>query len=191
MTSTVANAEVQKGAYLGIGAGTVHSNIAGRADRIINYTTLDEREKADVAAKFYGGYSWGMFGVEGGYYKLGNYKLSGTLGTTPAADEFSAKALGVAAVLTLPAGTDFSFFGKLGLASVTTDYSCVTLCAGVENTSTKSIVPMVGIGASWSFAKHFALRGDIETFRGAKFKYLDATEKASYDMYSISAEFHF
>ena len=205
--NSLAYAELPRGAYVGLGAGTVHSTIASKANRVVGYAPPSEREKSDVTTKLYTGYSWGAWGVEAGYHDLGAYKLTGDwyvlnssgviIGTAPVSDKFSAKALALNAVYFLPAGDAFTLFGKLGLASVKTRYECQTLCGytngvtTIANNSTTSLTPVIGLGASWNVAKHFALRGEFETFRGAKFKYLDAISKANYDSYSLSAEFRF
>lgn len=207
LLSSLAHAELSKGVYVGAGVGTVHSTIATQANRIVGYAAPNERDKSDFGGKLYGGYSWGSLSLEGGYYKLGSYELNGDwyvldgsgaiIGTTPVSDKFSAKALALSVLYTIPAGESFSFSGRLGVASVKTDYKCETLCGlsngttTVANNSTTSAVPVVGLGVSWYITKHIALRGDIESFRGAKFKYLDGSGKANYDLYTVGGEFRF
>jgi Outer membrane protein beta-barrel domain len=191
LLSSPAFADGFSGAYLGGGAGLTTSNVAAKANNLVFYTSLTERARSDSGYKLYGGYSWGKIAVEGGVYGLGTYKLSGLIGSAASADQFKAKALAVSVVGTAAVSDAVALHGKLGVARVTADYSCITLCTGVSETSTKSTVPFVGAGMSWSVSKHFAVRADAETFRGAKFQYLGTTAKANYELYSLGAEVRF
>ncbi|MFT3734440.1 MAG: hypothetical protein QM776_05400 [Rhodocyclaceae bacterium] len=147
------------------------------------------RTSARRATRFYGGYSFGYVGIEGGYYDLGTYRYSGHYSGSYSSDKFASKAAGLFVTGNYELSESFGLHGKLGVARVTTRYTCQALCTGFSDNTESSIKPALGIGVSWQAVKNFALKLDFETFRGARYQYGPASLKANYDMVSLGAEF--
>lgn len=189
--STQAWADLHKGVYLGAGYGIVSSNVTTQASR--NYTVQStlEKDKSSTGVKVYGGYTRGNFGVEMGYYSLGSYDYAGTNFGTYTSDRYESSAIALMATGSVALSEAVALHGKLGLGRMRTRYTCVALCTGFDNNTVSSIVPVIGLGASWGVLKNLALRADLESFRGGKFKYGPADLKANYELYTVSAELRF
>ncbi|GAA5163260.1 outer membrane beta-barrel protein [Viridibacterium curvum] len=186
--SASAQADPFKGGYVGGAVGRVTSNVVSKAYSSYTADSLERKDKRKTGYKVYGGYSFGYVGVEGGYYDLGTYRYSGYFSGSYSSDKFASKAVGLFLTGNHALSESFGLHGKLGAARVTTRYTCSNLCTNFPDNSESSIKPALGIGVSWQPVKHFAVKLDFETIRGARYQYGPASLKANYDMLSLGAE---
>ena len=147
-------------------------------------------DKSATGLKVYGGYMWGRYGVEAGYYGLGTYEVKGGGVKT---DEFETTAIAVSAVGSWPLGTAFSLNGKLGVAFTSADYKCVQGCGGpiFVNTKESGSSLLIGIGVGWQATKSFTVRGDFEVFTNVKHAAGIASNEANYNTFSVSGQYNF
>lgn len=162
----------QSGAYVGFGGGLAYSN----ASRIFAYTTTTTNETTNAGFKAYGGYSWGRWGVEAGYYDLAKYSVAGTIFGVSSSDEIALSTIGLSATRAFPIGKQWSLMTKFGLGLATTKYHCIQLCTGISDANTDTVVPLLGFGAKWNIQQNLALRADWEGIGGATVK-VGATER--------------
>ena len=148
-------------------------------------------DKTATGLKVYGGYMWGRYGVEGGYYDLGTYEVKDAGGVKT--DEFKTSAIAVSGVGSWPLGTSFNLNGKLGLAFTSADYTCVLGCGGpiLVDTKKSGVSLLVGGGLGWQATKSFSVRGDLELFNNVKHAAGTESNDASYTTFSVSAQYNF
>jgi len=176
------------GGYVGAGFLSASTNNASDFATAFNGPT-GSGDKSATGLKVYGGYMWGRYGVEAGYYGLGTYEVK--LGGTKT-DEFKTTALTVSGVGSWPLGTAFNLNGKLGLAFTSVDYTCVVGCGGLfVNTSKSGVSTLLGIGLGWQATKDFSLRADLELFTGVKHGVSTVEAKYGYTAFSVSGQYNF
>lgn len=178
----------QTGGYVGAGFLSASTNNAS------DFATAEgpgfSGDKSATGLKVYGGYMWGRWGVEGGYYDLGTYDIKFGGAKT---DKFKTSAITVSGVGSWPLGTAFNLNGKVGLAFTSADYTCVLGCGGPIFVDTKKsgVSLLVGGGVGWQATKSFSVRGDLELFNNVKHAAGIASNDASYTTFSVSAQYNF
>jgi OmpA-OmpF porin, OOP family len=136
-------------------------------------TTCDDR---DSGWKLFGGYRFNRyFALEGTYIDWGEVSASTASGANVAADQ---RSFGVAAVGRLQLGPRFSVFGKLGLVS--TEQETRRINPNPTTVQRDETELHYGVGASYSLAQNWAIRGEWEN-----------TEKLKVQMLSIGVEYRF
>lgn len=182
----------ERGAYIGGGAGVVSSDVAKNYGESF-YSAVSSKDESDTGFKFYGGYSWGQWGVEAGYYDLGTFKAEGRQGSVSVADQFRVNAFGVSAVGNFALDRMWSLNAKLGLASATSKYHCVTACSVRSDHDTNSVVPLAGFGVSLKVSPSVALRADWEGFGNITSNdgVGSGDGKHNYNLFTISGQIHF
>jgi len=179
----------QVGGYVGVGflqASTDNANDFGMASLI----PPGSGDKTATGLKVYGGYMFSRnVGVEAGYYDLGTYDVkSGAVKT----DDFKTSAFAVSAVGSWPFGTGFNLHGKLGLAFTSVDYTCKVNCVfPFVNTSKSDVSPLLGIGVGWKATRNFSLVADFELFSNVNHAVGNVENKADYQVFSVSGQYHF
>ncbi len=156
-------------AYVGIGVGEGHMTVPSVSTTFLGLPVSGSGDKTtDTAWKLYGGYNFTPnWGVEIGYNDFGNrYSLHGNIGASPfTVNDVKADNWYLAGTGTLPLGSNFALFAKLGWARNHSDggSACVAgacLSVGSENRSEV----MYGIGASYSFTKNWAAQLEYEDY---------------------------
>jgi hypothetical protein len=178
----------QGGGY--VGAGFVSASTNNASDFASAFVVNGSANKSATGLKVYGGYLWGRYGLEAGYYDLGTYDVkSGGVKT----DKFKTSAITVSGVGSLPLGNAFNLNGKLGLAFTSADYTCVLGCGGAifVNTSKSGVSLLLGGGLGWQATKSFSLRGDLEFFNNVQHAAGIAKNDASYTTLSVSGQYNF
>ena len=138
----------------------------------ITQTSLDVEDSSidfdedDTGAKIFAGWTFfKFFGLEAGYYDMGN----------PENNQIKADitAFGLSARGILPIGKHFELFAKAG-------YMAWDLESNVGDDDDEDLI--YGAGAAWVFGEHFSIRGEYEI--------LDV-DGADVDLYSLGAAFRF
>ncbi len=158
--SQAARAE-DSGAYLG--AGIAWNPMMTACDNTVttcNNVTTDSDRAAEPSLLV--GYDFNKFvGIEGGWARLGSYKLQNTAGTA-----FIGSVQGSAVTLGVKGGYKFHFglsvFGKLGLAQVSTQYTPGPGWALTMNNSQKSTGTLMGVGVQYDFNDTIGARFTFE-----------------------------
>ncbi len=177
------------GGYVGAGFLSASTNNASDFATVVAGPGFSG-DKSATGLKVYGGYLWGQYGVEAGYYGLGSYEVkSGGTKT----DEFKTTAFTVSGVGSLPLDKAFNLHGKLGLAFTSADYTCVVACGGpiFVNTKKSGVSPLLGIGLGWQATNSFSLRADLELFNNVKHAAGIQSNDASYTALSVSGQYNF
>lgn len=177
--------------YFGASFGSVWTD--GGSPYTIN--VLNEDVSAGFKA-FAGNMLWGNWGLELGYYNLGEYDTDvASTGLRLMTAETSAVA--VNGVYATPLGPGYSFHAKAGLAFTLHEVTCRTAssCAAsipvTVNTKNRGVSGMLGIGISANLAKDVALRIDFEHI-GSVHEAVGNTEfKDGYDFLSVGIQFTF
>jgi hypothetical protein len=179
----------QPGAYLGISGGTAYSDVAQKtADEY--YTSTNKIDLVASGAKVYGGYSWGKWGVEAGYYDFGKYSVAGTIFGTPSEDQFGLSGYAISVVRDFQLSPKWALVGKLGVANIKNKYHCVTLCGGLSTDLTDtSTVPILAFGGKWSPFTHFSFHADWDATGGISSP--SSGKKVSAGLFSMGATLHF
>lgn len=108
------------GIYLGV--GVANGSLSACADSTGSCNTFSVKSQDSSHPRLIGGYDFNKYiGIEAGLSGLGSYKVQNTTGSTVGTVKVSAVTLAAKGGYTFPHG--FSVFGKLGLASVSTQYS--------------------------------------------------------------------
>ncbi len=147
-------------------APTSHAKIYVGAS--ITQTSLEVQEsnfdEDDTGAKIFAGWTFfKFFGLEAGYYDMGNPENNQIKADITA---FALSARGI-----LPIGKHFELFAKAG-------YMAWDLESNVGNDDDEDI--LYGAGAAWVFGSHFSIRAEYEILDG------DGTDM---DIYSLGAAF--
>jgi hypothetical protein len=177
--------------YFGVGVGSVWTDGASP------YTVNVRDEDTSAGLKLYGGKMWGKFGMELGFYHLGEYDVIWTGNGLPFA-ESKAAAIAVSGVYATPVGAGYSFHAKLGLAFTQFETTCLdaAVCAAsnpvLVNTKKRGMSGLIGVGMGAQFSQNVAARVDYEHF-GSVHQAVSATReyKDAYDMLSVSLQFSF
>jgi hypothetical protein len=184
LLSNVAAAADNSGVFIGVGGGIAASNIAEQG---FTYSSTTKKDTTTSGIKVYAGYSWGMWGIEAGQYEFGKYRIAGISGFA-SEDEYGLRAAAIAAVGNFPVGKAFDITAKLGIASATAKYHCVTLCAGLPDQSTNSTVPIFGVGFKWNVIEHLALRADFDAIGGVSSRFGTNERKVNASLLSVGIQ---
>ncbi len=158
-------------------------------------TTSIVDNNRDTGYKLFGGYQFNKyFGLEGGYFDLGQFGFTST--TLPAGSltgNVKIQGLSVGAVGTLPLTERFSAFGRLGLnyAQSRTSFSSTGAGVGVApllpNTSKNQVNYKLGLGLQYDFTPALGMRAEVERYRVN-----DAIgNKGDVDLYSLGLIYRF
>lgn len=144
-------------------ASMVNSQLGGG----YSLSTLNHDDR-DTGYKLFGGYQFSRnFAVEGGYFNLGSFGISGS--TVPAAT-FSGttkvKGLNLDLVGSFPVTDRFSVLGRIGAnyADVADSFSSSAPLAD-PNPSKRDTNLKVGVGLQYAFTEALSMRAEIERYR--------------------------
>jgi len=115
-------------------------------------------DDTDTAFRIFGGYNFNKnFGVELGYADLGavTFTAPGVSG------EISAKAWDLMAVGTLPLGTNFALYGKLGMYRADSDASGTGVISGSGSNSDITYA----IGGQYNFNRNLGIRAEWQQYK--------------------------
>ncbi len=176
-----------EGGFFGVGVMAVNSEVG---NNIASAFAGSATENQSTGYKMYGGYMWGNWGVELGYYDLGLFEVK-MAGST--SDKFESKAATLSGFYAAPFAGSGVIFLKAGAAHISADYSCVSLCgAPFTNSEKTSTSLLTGFGVGWRITPGIMLRGDIERFHDVKYSVGTAGEfKGPIDLVELSAQFNF
>ncbi len=180
----------QQGAYFGAAGGIAFSDATKKGYNTYSSTTTNDTK--GTGYKVYGGYSWGTWGVEAGYYDFAKYTIAGPISGIPSQDEYTLNAFGISAIGTFPIAKDWDFTGKLGIGQTTVKYDCVLFCTAlIADQNTTSVVPVFGIGVKWNVQKNISLRVDWEGIANAKMNQGGSVRNLNAELLSIGAQVRF
>jgi len=176
-----------EGAFFGAGVMAVNSEVG---NNIASAFPGASTENQSTGYKMYGGYMWGNWGVELGYYDLGLFEVKMSGATS---DKFESKAGTLSAFYAAPFAGSGMIFLKAGAAYIAADYSCVSLCgAPFTNTQKNSTSLLTAFGVGWRLTPGIMLRGDVERFHDVKYTVGTAGEfKGPIDLVELSLHFDF
>jgi OOP family OmpA-OmpF porin len=158
-------------------------------------TTAIADNNRDTGYKLFGGYQFNKyFGLEGGYFNLGQFGFTST--TLPAGSltgSIKIQGLSLGMVGTLPLTERFSTFGRLGLnyAQSRTAFGGTGAGVGVvpimPNTSKNQANYQLGLGLQYDMTPSLGMRAEVERYRVN-----DAIgNKGDVDLYSIGLIYRF
>jgi OOP family OmpA-OmpF porin len=102
----------------------------------------------------YGGFNIdGTYAIEAGYGFFGTWKVANPAAGSKEEVRISSKMMYLAGKASMPLGERFSVFGKLGLAS----NKFTTEGTNITSSSTSTVRPMLGFGASASVTRNIAV----------------------------------
>jgi OOP family OmpA-OmpF porin len=135
-------------------------------------TACDDKDRG---WKVFGGYRFNRyFALEGSYINWG--EVTASVGAVNVAAE--QRSFGLAALGSLQLGPRFSVFGKVGMLSTEQETSRLTPPASTVQRDETEL--HYGVGANYSLAQNWAIRGEWEN-----------TEKLKVQMLSIGVEYRF
>ncbi|MDD2775881.1 MAG: OmpA family protein [Gallionella sp.] len=158
-------------------------------------TTAIADNNRDTGYKLFGGYQFNKyFGLEGGYFNLGQFGfLSTTLPAGSLAGNIKLQGLSFGTVGTLPITERFSAFGRLGLnyAQSRTSFSGTGAGLGVvplnPNPNKNQINYKLGLGVQYDVTPSLGMRAEVERYRVN-----DAIgNKGDVDLYTIGLIYRF
>lgn len=184
----------EQGWYAGVAAGQAQTHFTGQSQ--LFYDAGSKIYDYSAAQKLYAGYAFNQnVHAELSVFNLGHSRFSGTSSAAPAQDRFGAKGLSLAAVLEQPLNDKLALFGKLGAAAVTTNYSCVVNCAGLENNDHHGIYASYGVGARYALTSALSARIEFERFDGMKYETGGGSARAHFrsdtDLLSLGVQYGF
>lgn len=183
--------------YGGIGAGQARSRIDMdriNASVIGTGLTTDSltRDERDNAYKVFAGYQFNPnFGMEAGYFNLGEFGFKSTMTPLSSLDgRIKVDGYNIDMVGTLPVNDHLSFLGRIGLHNARTrDTFTSTGALSLSNSDRdmKETNYKSGVGFSYQFNPSVTLRGELERYRVN-----DAMgSKSNIDVASLSLVFPF
>lgn len=171
VASGAAFADENRGWYVGTSIGISTSDFStSDAGSVLGYTSVTV-DNTDFGARVFGGFRFNpSVAAEFGVVDLGYTKISGSVGGSPAADELDAGGVYGAIVGTLPIEAGISLLGKLGVGLIAGVYTCKQFCPFANySTDSTTLVPFVGVGMQFDFARRFAVRIEFEHFGKVEF----------------------
>ncbi|MGH8687597.1 MAG: outer membrane beta-barrel protein [Burkholderiales bacterium] len=183
-----AQAEAQSAGqgYFGLGYGVTWSDPIPYAGTLVNSSAS--------AGKVYGGYMYSNWGVEMGYYNLGNYDANINGATV---GRVKTQAITVAGVYSAPFGGAFNLRARLGIAFTDAEFTCPSSCGTLTdpdlNVDTKQhgVAGMGGFGIGAKFAQDVSVQMDYEHFGSVNHKVNNTPYNAGYDLLTLSLQFAF
>ena len=152
-----------QGFYIG---GSVGQSDYDDNNAIPDLITSGSVDGSDTGFKIFGGYQFNQhFGLELSWVDLGKASYSGRFGAlNVTGGSVETSGLNFSAVGTLPLGSNFALFGKIGFFAWESDASDVT--GGLPFSGTEDGTDVsYGIGASFNFTKNLSMRAEWERFK--------------------------
>ena len=152
-----------QGFYIGGSVGQSDMDEGNAVPDLITSGTVDGK---DTGFKIFGGYQFNQyFGLELAYVDLGKASYSGTfLGAPVTGGAVETWGVNFSAVGTLPLGSNFALFGKVGFFTWESEASDTT--GGVPFSGTEDGTDVsYGLGVSYNFTKNFGVRAEWESFK--------------------------
>jgi len=158
-----ASAVPAQGFYIG---GSVGQSDYDDNNAIPDLITSGSVDGSDTGFKIFGGYQFNQhFGLELSWVDLGKAGYSGRFGAANVTGgTVDASGLNFSAVGTLPLGSNFALFGKIGFFVWESDASDLTGGLPFSGTADGSDVSY-GIGASLNFTRNLGIRVEWERFK--------------------------
>jgi len=158
-----ASAAPAQGFYIG---GSVGQSDFDDSNVIPDLITSGSVDGSDTGFKIFGGYQFSpYFGLELSWVDLGKASYSGRFGAlNVTGGTLETSGLNFSAVGTLPLGSNFALFGKVGFFAWESNASDVTGGLPFYGTEDGSDVSY-GIGASFNFTRNLSLRAEWERFK--------------------------
>jgi len=152
-----------QGFYIGGSVGQSNFDDSNAIPDLITSGTVDS---TDTGYKIFGGYQFNQhFGLELAWVDLGKATYSGAfLGASVTGGTVETSGLNFSAVGTLPLGSNFALFGKVGFFTWESKASDVTGGVPFSGKDDGTDVSF-GIGASYNFTKNFGVRAEWERFK--------------------------
>jgi hypothetical protein len=173
--------------YLGVSGAAVWTDAARS---LATLTGGVHDDKIPNGFKVFGGRVWDRFGVEFGYYNLGEYDIIDA--TNAVQDQLETTAFAVSWVYATPIAQGYHFNFKLGLAFTEATYDCKLLCgAPFLDTKRRGTSGLIGVGVAWQASGNFALRMDFEHLGSVQHAVSQTKFKEGYDMFSVGAQLNF
>jgi len=149
--------------YIG---GSVGKSDFDDNNAIPDLITSGSVDGSDTGFKIFGGYQFNQnFGVELAWVDLGKASYSGTFSGIPVTGgSVKTSGLNLSAVGTLPLGSGFALFGKVGFLAWESKANDVTGGAPFSGKADGTDLSL-GIGASYDFTKNFGIRAEWERFK--------------------------
>ena len=140
--------------YVGAGLGRGNLNISGQDLTGLSDASVND---SDTTYTLRGGYRFHPnFAVELGYYDLGSYGFSGTLGSTAVSGTAKAKSYGISLVAIAPLSPAFDIYGRLGWAESELKVNASTTLVNA-NSSDRQSEATYGVGARWNLNKNVGI----------------------------------
>ena len=170
-----------RNAYIGASVGQAKYNDWCGTVSGLGSSSCDDK---DTAFRLFAGYQFHPnIAVEVGYADLGKATFSGTFLGVPVTgkDEFTAWDL--VAVGSLPFGTGFSAFGKLGLYHGKVDATANV--AGARGTASDTGTDLtLGLGVGYDFTRNLGVRAEWQ-------RYNDFSDAGGLDVFSLGVVYRF
>jgi OOP family OmpA-OmpF porin len=134
--------------YFGFGVGSGNLNKSGQDLTGLPNASVEDNDTTYTARL---GYRFNPFlAIEGGYYDLGHYNFSSTVGSTVISGSAKAKSFGLSAVGIVPLGRQFEAYGRLGIESSELKANANTTLLTASD-SDRQTGATYGVGARWKF----------------------------------------
>jgi len=152
-----------QGFYIG---GSVGQSDFDKSNAVPDLITSGSVDGTDTGYKIFGGYQFNQhFGLDLAYVDLGKAGYSGTFsGASVTGGTVKTSGLNFSAVGTLPLGTSFALFGKVGFfvwEAKANDVTGGVPFSGKEDGTDLSY----GLGASYNITKNVSVRAEWERFK--------------------------
>lgn len=171
--------------YFGIGYGS------NRTQGASPYTNTSDDSSAG-GLRIYGGHMYGRFGLELGYFDLGEFDVNFT-GTKIA--EMKTDAITVAGVLVSPIGAGLSIHGKIGMALTRASFTCLQLCGTgspvLADTDKTDVSGLLGLGLGTQLSQNMMVLLDWMHIGSVKHAISGEAYNDSYDTINLSLRFLF
>ncbi|MDH3319809.1 MAG: porin family protein [Betaproteobacteria bacterium] len=176
------------GFYLGVSGGAATTDATSDLAAL---TLGVHDDKTPNAYKVYAGRMWNDYGIELGYYNLGNYKFLNGFGG-PVQDELQTSAIAVSGVFAKPLGQGYFFSAKVGVAFTLAEYDCKLNCGGTFiDTQRRGNSGLLGIGVGWQAASALSLRMEYEHIGAVQHAVSSIRFRNAYDLFSIGLQLQF
>jgi opacity protein-like surface antigen len=110
------------------------------------------------------GYAFGeKLAVEAGYFNSGTLAYTGTASGIGVSADVKVTAMQIALIGSLPLNDKFSFYGKIGYSSATTD-TTARVGPASASTSDKNNGATYGVGAMYKVSNQFSIRAGYEQY---------------------------
>ena len=151
-----APAFAQTGWYMGLGAGVGSLNASGQDLTGLPNAQLDD---TDTTYTVRGGYRFHPnLAVELGYYDLGKYGFSGSVGGAVLTGSAKAKSYGLSLVGIAPLSPAFDLYARIGIEESEIKVNASTnVTPGNADLADKQTGATYGVGGHWYFTKNIGL----------------------------------